>query len=349
MDSPIDFFKGLLLDMAKKNASSLHLVIGSSPLLRVNGRFITQSEELVVKKEDMDKIIHSFLTENELRVLEDKREIVLVKDFGENFRFRINVFYQKDNPSLSLNYISEGIVDLEKIGLPLNFKKSLERAVGLLLVAGPPSSGKTTTISSIIERINHDQRKYILTLENPTEKIFVNKKSIVVQRQIGKDVNSFVGGLKHCLDEDVDVVYIDEIREDFEVALPYILELASGNTLVILEVNAENSIRALEKILNVSCKNLSKESVHYMLADVLYGVIAQKLIPNRENGLSLAVEVLVSNFAVKSLVREGSIYQLETVIQNSGEEGMVSMEKSIKDLLMSGEIDRQDVSGDIEL
>lgn len=348
MDSPVDFFKRLLLDMAKKNASSLHLVVGSSPLLRVNGRFVAESEETIVKKEDVDKIIHSFLTDSELKRLEEEREIVLVKDFGENFRFRINVFYQKDSPSLSLNYISEDIADLDKLGLPANFKKGLDRAAGLLIVAGPPSSGKTSTVASIIERLNRDKRKYIMTLENPIEKIFVNKKSIVVQRQIGKDVNSFADGLRHCLDEDLDVVYIDEIRENFETVLPYILELASGNTLVILEMNAENSIRSLEKILNVSCQNLSKESVHYMLADVFYGVIAQKLIPNRENGLSLAVEVLVSNFAVKSLIREGSIYQLESVIQNSGEEGMISMEKSIKDLIMSGEIDRQE-AGDIEL
>jgi twitching motility protein PilT len=335
--------------MAKKNASSLHLVVGSSPLFRVNGRFVAEAEEAVFRKEDIDKIIHSFLTENELISLEERREVLLVKDFGENFRFKINVFYQKDSPSLSLNYISENILDLDRLGLPNNFTKGLDRATGLLVVAGPPSSGKTTTVASIIEKMNKSSRKFVMTLENPIEKIFINKKSIIAQRQIGKDVNSFADGLKHCLDEDLDLVYIDEIREDFELVLPYILELASGNTLVVLEMNADSSIRALEKILNVSCRNLSKESVHYMLADALYGVIAQRLIPNRESGLSLAVEVLVSNFAVKSLVREGNIYQLESVIQNSGEEGMVSMEKSIKDLIISGEIDRQDVGKDIEL
>jgi twitching motility protein PilT len=188
-------------------------------------------------------------------------------------------------------------------------------------------------------------RKYIATIEDPIEKIFVNKKCLINQRQVGRDVNNFFDGLRHCLEEDIDVVYVDEIRVDFELALPYILELASGNTLVILEVNAESSIRALEKILNVSCRNLSNESVHFMMADVLFGVVAQRLIPNRENGLSLAVEVLLPSFAVKSLIREGNIYQLENIIQNSSEEGMVSMEKSLRDLVMSGQVDNREAGG----
>jgi twitching motility protein PilT len=124
--------------------------------------------------------------------------------------------------------------------------------------------------------------------------------------------------------------------------------LASGNTLVILEMNAENSIRALEKILNTGTRSLSQESVRFMVADVLFGVIAQRLIPNRENGLSLAIEILLSNFAVKSLIREGNIYQLESIMQNSAEEGMISMDKSIKDLVLSGEVDRAE-AGDIEI
>ena len=348
MDSPVNFFKNLLLEVVKKNASSLHLSVGSAPLLRTQGHFITENEEEILKKDDLEQIIHSFLSEEEYKRLEAKREILLVRDFGENFRFRISVFYQKDTLAISLGYVSEEIVSLDKLGLPDNFNKNLFYATGLLIVAGPPASGKTSTIASIIEKINKEQKKYVITLENPIEKIFVNKKSLIDQREIGRDVPTMIDGLKHCLEEDVDVVYVDEIRDNFEIVLPYILEIASGNSLVILEMNAESSIRALEKILNVNCQNLSKESVHFMLADVLFGIVAQKLIPNRENSLSLALEVLVSNFAVKSLIREGNIYQLENVIQNSGEEGMISMDKSIKDLVISGEINLSD-AGNVEI
>jgi twitching motility protein PilT len=345
MESPVEFFKKLLLESAKKNASGLHLSVGSAPLLRVYGRLAEGEAKEILKKDDLEKIIHSFLSEEELVILDDKREIQLVKDFGENFRFRINVFFQKDSPSLSLSYISAEISDFDNLGLPNVFKSNFLNATGLLVVAGPPASGKTSTIASLVEKINKEKGKYIITLEDPIEKIFINKKSLIDQRQVGRDVNSFLDGLKHCLEEDVDMVYLDEIREDFELALPFILELASGNTLVILEMNAENSIRALEKILNVNCRNLSKESVRFMLADVLFGAIAQRLVPNREGGLSLALEVLLSNFAVKSLIREGNIYQLESIIQNSAEEGMLSMEKSIKNLVLSGEVDRKEAGG----
>jgi twitching motility protein PilT len=296
----------------------------------------------------MEKIVHSFLSPEELNTLAEKKELIIVKDFGENFRFRVSVFYQKDSLAISLSYIYEEIADLDTLGFPATLKKNLLGATGLLIVAGPPASGKTSTIASIIERVNKEKRKYIITIEDPIEKIFVNKKSLIDQRQIGRDVNNFFDGLKHCLEEDVDIVYIDEIRLDFEQALPYILELASGNTLVILEINAENSTHALEKILNTSSRSLTKEAIHFMLADVLFGVVAQRLIRNRESGLSLALEVLLSNFAVKSLIREGNIYQLESIIQNSAEEGMISMQKSIKELVLSGEVDLTE-AGNIEM
>jgi twitching motility protein PilT len=348
MDSPVEFFKALLLDLAKKNASGLHLSAGSTPMRRIYGRLSNGEGEEILTKDDLEKIINSFLSEEEQSILSKKKELMLVRDFGDNFRFRINIFYQKDSPAMSLSYISEQIIDLDDLGIPTAFKKNLLNASGLLIIAGPAASGKTSTIASILEKINKEERKYIITLEDPIEKLFVNKKSLIDQRQVGRDVNTFIDGLKHCLEEDVDVAYVDEIRSEFELALPYILELASGNALVILEVNAEGSVRALEKILNINSQNLSKESVRFMMADVFFGVVAQKLLPNREGGFSLALEVLSSNFAVKSLIREGNVLQLESIIQNSSEEGMISMEKSIKELVLSGRVDRKE-AGDIEI
>jgi len=349
MESPQIFFKKLLLDVVDKKATSLHLSVGGSPMMRVFGEFIpTSINEVVLKKEDIENITSSFLNENELSELKTNKDILVVKNFGDNFRFRIRIFYQKGTMSISLNYISESTRDLDAVGFPANFRKELLSASGLLIIAGSSSAGKTSTISSIIEKVNTEKKKYIITLEKPIEKIYIDKKSIIEQRQVGQDVNSYSDGLKHALEEDVDIVYIDDIREGFSEALPYILELASGNALVILELNAENSIRALEKVINTKCKNMSKESINFMLADVLFGVISQKLIPNRENELSLALEILTSNFAIKSLIREGNIYQIENIIQNSFEDGMISMEKSIKELIKSGKINEQKIDVDIE-
>lgn len=336
--------KKLLLQMAQKKASSLHLSVGSSPMMRIYGRLISIDEEGVLKRDDIEKVIQSFIEEEEILKLKEKKEILLVKDFGENFRFRVNIFFQKNNLSISFNYISEEIRELDSLGLPEMFKKNVSSNSGLLIVAGPNDSGRTSTIASFIEKINSEEKKFGITLEEPIERFFVNKQSMIDQRQIGTDVNSYIDGLKHCLEEDVDFVYIDEIKDNFEEALPHLLELASGNCLVIVEINGESSIRVLEKILNTNCRNLSRESIRFLLADVLLGIIVQRLIPNQSGELSLAVEALMSNFAVKSLIRDGKIYQLESIIQNSSEEGTVSMERSIKELIISGKVDPRDVN-----
>lgn len=343
MEITSNFLKKILPQMAQRKASSLHLSVGSSPMMRIYGRLVSLEEEGVMKREDIENIVKSFIEEEEITELKKKRELMTVKDFGEGLRFRVGIFFQKNNLSVSFSYITEEIRDLDNLGLPDIFKKNVSSNSGLLIVAGPNDSGRTSTIASFIERINSEDKKFGITLEKPIERFFVNKQSIIDQRQIGMDANSYVSGLKHCLDEDVDFVYVDEIREGFEDALPLILELASGNCLVIIEMNGENSIRVLEKMLNTNCSNLSQESIRFLLADVLLGIIVQRLIPNQNGDLSLAVEALLSNFAVKSLIREGKIYQLESVIQNSAEEGTVSMEKSIKELINSGKVDQKEV------
>ncbi len=335
--------KKVLPQMAQRKASSLHLSVGSAPMMRIYGRLVSLDEEGVMKRDDIEKVVQSFIKEEEVLELKKKREVLMVKDFGDDLRFRVNIFFQKNNLSVSFSYISEEIRGLDSLGLPEIFKKNISSNSGLLIVAGPNDSGRTSTIASLVEKINLEEKKFGITLEKPIERFFVNKQSIIDQRQVGSDVNSYVDGLKHCLEEDVDFVYIDEIKDGFEDALPFILELSSGNCLVIIEVNGESSIRVLEKILNTNCSNFSRESIRFLLADVLLGIIVQRLIPNQSGDLSLAIEALLSNFAVKSLIREGKIYQLESVIQNSAEEGTVSMEKSIKELIISGKVDPGEV------
>ncbi|MDD5295169.1 MAG: ATPase, T2SS/T4P/T4SS family, partial [Patescibacteria group bacterium] len=208
----------------------------------------------------------------------------------------------------------------------------------LLIVAGPNDSGKTSTAAAFIEDINKREKRYIITLEDPIEYLFINKKSIIEQRQIGRDVKSYVAGLKHCLDEDVDLVFIDEIKKEFVAALPFILQLAAGNSLVVLEMNAANSIRVIEKILDAAKTTISPEAARFSLADVLVGIVTQKLIPRLGGGLVLASEILIVNSAVKSLIREGKIYQIESIIQTSREEGMISIEKAVEELVKRGEV-----------
>ena len=338
MEVPSIFLNNILREGAKKKARSIYLTVGSAPVLRIKNNLISFKEE-ILNEDQLDKVIQSFLNKEERDELIKNKEIVVVKSFLDNYRFRINIFYQKSFPSITFHLISQEVKNLSDLGLPRPFQELLNYNSGLLVLTGPNNSGKTTTVTSVIEKINKEEDKYIITLERPIEYIFSNKKSIVNQRQLGVDVNTYEEGLLNCLEEDVDVVYVGELREEFESAIPYVMELAAGNCLVILEMDTEYSVRAIEKILSALQKSRNKEAASYFLADVLIGVLSQKLIKNKEQGLSLALELLLVNTAVKSLIRENNIYQINNIIQNHMSEGMINMSKSVANLINDGLVD----------
>lgn len=343
MEVPSIFLNRILAEAAKKGASSLHFSVGSQPVARIDDKLIPMEKEGILTSELLGKIIDSFISEEEAKKLKEEKEIVVVKTFAGDFRFRVNIFYQKNLPTLSFNYIPTVIRSLEDLKLPAALKEKINLNSGLLIVAGPNDSGKTGTAAAFIEDINKKENKYIITLEDPIEYLFINKKSLIEQRQIGRDVNSYAAGLKHCLDEDVDLVFIDEIKKEFTAALPLILQLAAGNSLVVLEMNAANSIRVIEKILDAAKQTISPEAARFSLADVLIGIVTQKLIPRLGGGLVLASEILIVNPAIKSLIREGKIYQIESIIQTSREEGMISLEKAVEELVRKGEVSPEEV------
>ncbi|MFH1822193.1 MAG: ATPase, T2SS/T4P/T4SS family [Patescibacteria group bacterium] len=343
MEVPSIFINRILAESAKKSASSLHLSVGSVPIIRTSGELNSLDSENILTVTVIDKIIESLLEENELAHLKKEKEITVVKNIAGNFRFRINIFYQKDLPSVSFNYISGQIKKIEELDLPKAFNKILNLNSGLVVIAGPNDSGKTTTAATFIEELNNNEKRYVITLENPIEYLFVNKKSIIEQRQIGRDVENYNEGINHSLNEDVDLVYIDEIKDEFNETIQNILELASGNSLVILEMNADSSLRVIEKIIVALSKKTSLEAARFNLADTLVAIVVQKLIPSRGGGQALVAEVLIVNSAIKSLIREGKIYQIESIIQTSREEGMISMARAIAEQVKAGKINQTEI------
>jgi len=346
MEVPSIFLNRILTEMAKKNASDLHLTVGNLPIMRIDNQLSSLSGEEIITSEILSKITEAFTSKEEQMTLKENREIVLVRNLAGNFRFRINIFYQKDLLSLSFHYVPGSLKTFAELKFPKVLQNLVKINSGLFIIGGPYGSGKTTTAITFIEEINKAFNKSIVTIEDPIEFLFVSKKSIIVQRQVGRDVKSFSHGLDYCLGEDIDIVYVSEIKNDDEFisAIPFILELASGNSLVILEINTDSSIRALQKILTAASKKLTTEAARYNLVDNLLAVLIQKLIPHRGGGLVLAVEILLNNSAVKSLIREGKIYQLESIMQTSRKEGMISMAKSLEELIQTGEIRQEDVS-----
>lgn len=344
MEVPSIFLNRLLSEMVQKNGSDLHLAVGSPPMIRIGGQFIPLTGQEMVAGEIINKIAETFLAADEIVKLEETKGIILIKNIS-NFRFRINIFYQKGLLALSFHYIPAVIKSFEDLGLAEVCRNFLQAASGLLIIAGAHSSGKTTTAAALIEELNKTKALNIITIEDPIEHLFISKTSLVMQRQVGTDVNTVTEALDYCLSEDVDTIYINEIKDNqvFNLAMPKIFELASGNCLAILEINADNSNWVLEKVLAGLTLNLPLEAARYNLADILIGVLTQKLVKRRGGGLILANEILLNNAAVKSLIREGKIYQLESVIQTSRKEGMISLDKSLNNLIESGEVRREDV------
>lgn len=344
MEVPSIFLNRILSEMAKKNGSDLHLAVGSPPMARINGQFIPLTGREMITAEIINKITETFLDADEIAKLKEAKGVTLVKNIS-NFRFRINVFYQKGLLALSFHYIPGVIKNFNELGLPEVCGNFLRAATGLIIIAGAYNSGKTTTAAALIEELNKTKALNIITIEEPIEYLFISKTSLITQRQIGADVKTLAEALDYCLSEDVDLVYLNEIKDErnFNSAMSKIFELASGNCLVILEINADGSVRVLEKILAGLGPNLPLEAARYNLADILVGVLTQKLVKRRGGGLILANEILLNNAAVKSLIREGKIYQLESVIQTSRKEGMISLDRSLNNLIEAGEVRREDV------
>src|SRR6056297_183058 len=253
------FLDKILREAAKKNARSVYLTVSSYPVLRVENSLTPLEEEGVLDQKKINSVIESFLNREEWEKLKKEKELITVKNIFGDCNFRVNIFYQRGFPSVSFHYISPKIKDLKDLDLPSNFTKLIEYNSGLLIITGPNNSGKTSTIANIIREINQNRKKYIVSLENLVERQFVNEKSIINQREVGRDVKSYEEGLLNCLEEDVDLVYVGEMREEFDSAVPFLLELAAGNCLVIMEMDAEYSVRAIEKILSALQKSRSRE------------------------------------------------------------------------------------------
>ncbi len=338
MDVPSIALNNLLATAVKRGASSLHLSTGNRPMMRIDRSLVAAQEEQIISLEMINGVINSFVEERDIRELKTNRETVIVKEFGNNLRFRVNIFYQKDLPALSFYHIPNTPFAFRDLGFPHQIDKVLFGNTGLFIVAGPFNSGKTTTIASIINKINSESGKYIVTLEDPIEYLYSGEKSIINQRQVGRDMEHMVSGLKFCLDEDVDVVYVGKIRDYFSEAVHLLLNLASGNALVLLEMNANSVVGVIKRMVDSANSRLSARAIRYNLLDVLRGVVVQKLYPRQGGGLALATEIMIMNPGIQSLIAEDKINQINNIINTSLSEGMHSMNKSIDDLKKSGVI-----------
>lgn len=328
-----------LLDISlAKGASDILISVGAAPTIRVHGKLEPLTQELgPVTVELAQKMILSMLTQSQTAKLEENRDLDLSYVYGgDKGRYRVNVYYQKGTIAAALRYIPTQIPKLQDLGLPVILERFARASTGLVLLTGPSGHGKTTTLSAIIDMINATRAEHIVTVEDPIEFIHSNKMSIIDQREVNRDALDFPSALRAVLREDPNVILIGEMRdqETTEAALT----LAETGHLVFATLHTNDAAQTADRIINIF-PPFQQEQIKTVLSAALLGVVSQRLIPKADGtGRAPAVEIMVSTPAVRNLIREGKTHLLPNTIATSTEEGMISMDRALAELVKRGEI-----------
>lgn len=335
----IVFFEGWLGELGKLKASDLHLTVGNVPMLRVGGKITPLEGEGVLTGERLERIAQHLLAKEDWERLKKEKQIVLGMTLKKSMRFRLHVFYNRGFIAFSLRHIDEKETGWQDLGLPPLALEFIAAKEGLLIITGPFDAGKTTSARSLLSEINHNQPKYIVTLEKPVEYIIPSDKSVVAQREVGKDIATFSQGLDMLVDEDVDVVAVTDI--DTQETAQKILRLASTGKLVIATVASQDLVSFFE---NFRDKFPASDQPRILneLADCLLGGFSQLLLPKVGGGRVLILEILRANHSVKSLIKENKLRQLTNIMQTSKNEGMVTLDKALEEAMKAGKITPED-------
>lgn len=324
-----------LLDLAiSKKASDLHLTRDMPPMIRIDSALMAVPNEADLTAEMAAKLIESFMTPEQIETLKVKKEIDF--SFGyQNMRFRANTYFQKGNLAAELRLIPKGIKSLTELGLPPVLEKFTMPSQGFVIITGPTGHGKSTTLAAMINQINKTRSEHIITIEDPIEYVFEHDKSIISQREVGSDTNSFARALRSTLREDPNVVLVGEMR-DLET-IDAALTVAETGHLVFATLHTNSAAQTADRIIDVFPAH-QQQQVRMQLANVLLGVVSQRLIPRTQGGRVVACEIMMANSAVRSTIRDGKTHQLTNIIQTSAAEGMITMDKVLAELVSKGEI-----------
>jgi len=331
-----------LIHFAKsRNASDMHLVASSPPLLRINGLLEVVPDMLPISHEDIEKAFQELGSPEEQEQFRSRLEL----DFGYSIpdigRLRCNVSKQRDTISMVIRILQETIPTLEELGLPDVCKELVMKPRGLVVVSGPTGSGKSTTLASMINYLNRLKKRRVITIEDPIEYIYPSLKCAITQRELGRDTHSFADALKHVLRQDPDLILVGEMR-DIETAAAALTTAETGH-LVMTTGHAPSASQAIERITDLFPPH-ERDLVQSRLASMLLGILCQTLVP-RINGKGRvpAVEVMLANSPVKNLIREGKIHQLPNTIRTHAQLGMKLLDQSLVDLYRKDLISRDDV------
>ncbi|GBF32755.1 twitching motility protein PilT [Desulfocucumis palustris] len=327
--------KEILTDAVQMNGSDVHLAAGMPPVVRVYGQLTPMSEQKLMPR-DIEELVLPLLDQSQVERLKSELELDFSLSVPGLSRFRGNIMWQRGSLGVNFRVVTMDIPTLESLGLPPAVRELAYLPRGLVLVTGPTGSGKSTTLAAIIRLINEQRALNIVTIENPIEFLHSHQKSIIKQREVGIDTHSFANALKHVLRHDPDVILVGEMRDMETISIA--LTAAETGHLVFSTLHTQTAPLALHRIIDVF-PDASRNQIRQQLADSLQAVVAQQLLPRADGGGRMAaVEILLTNPAVRNLIREGKEHQLYTAMQTGKEAGMQTMDQALAELVMRGRI-----------
>lgn len=329
----------LINQAIKDNAVAIYFNIGNYPVMKIQGALKDLKNRPILTKEFLNTVSNTILPDEQKIVLQKKKELTIGYDWSDNVRLSVNFFYQKNSLSVTIKLIPAIIKNLSELGLPSIVNNITDLNSGLVIICGPVSAGRTTTAAAIIQDINQKYEKRIITIEEPIEYQFINKKSIVQQREIGCDVDSFTNGLIDVVDEDVDLVYLSRIAKAEEIKLA--LQVAVSGKLVIAVMDSDSAMIIINRMYS-SFEVTEKEWAKSLISGTLKIIVNQRLVKRSGGGLIPVSEIFTMNSSAKSIIKSGKFDQLKSVIQTSRQDGMQDLDSSLRDLVNKGLVRPED-------
>lgn len=335
MAEHLDTLKELLTIAAKENASDLHLAVGRRPTLRVDGVLVPLAKEAILTPESAAGIITAMLTDEQKDKLEKQRQVDFAYAFEDKARFRVNVYFQRGFHAAALRLIPARIRTIEELNLPPILHDFAKLSQGFILVVGPAGHGKSSSLAAMLDEINHTRPDHIVTIEDPIEYLFNQDRAIISQREVGSDVPTFHAGLRTLLRQDPDVLMIGEMRD--ATSIQTAMTAAETGHLVFSTLHTNSASQTIDRIID-SFPAEQQGQVVSQLASTLVAIVSIRLMPRLSGGRIPAMEIMIVNAAIRNLIRERKVYQIDLVIETSLQEGMITLNRSMANLIKQKEI-----------
>jgi twitching motility protein PilT len=328
-------FDELISVMQKEDASDLHLGEDRQPTLRVSGFLVPLVNHPTLSRQDIKSVLDQVLSPEKKEIFLEKKEVDFAYNHDETTRLRGNAFFQLGRICIAFRLIPRRIKSFEELNLPKILDTFTTKQQGFFLVVGPTGQGKSTTLATLIDKINNERLEHIITIEDPVEYVFESKKSIIDQREVMHDTPDFHTALIGMFRQDPDVLMIGEMRAPSDISAA--VTAAETGHLVFSTLHTNTAAQTIDRIIDSFDKEQQKQ-ISSQLANSLLGIFSQRLIPRVSGGLVPACELLINNSAVANLIRENRIHEINSIIETSGDQGMIDLNRYLSGLVRDGEI-----------